>query len=102
MHLKSSIRSSLSEAIAVKHHCTRQQALRMVNAFFKAIISVTNEGESVELNGFGRFEKRHYKSHIGRDFTSGKDRIVPEHDKLVFVASSSLKKFRLRLYNGVN
>ncbi len=60
----------------------RKQAEIIVNTVFSAIVEALDEGEKVELRGFGTFKIKERKSHPARNPKTGekvfvKDRKIP-------------------------
>ena len=63
----------------------------IVNATFDALTSYLEQGENVQLIGFGSFNVRERKERIGRNPQNGEDLHIPAHNVVVFKAGGNLK-----------
>ena len=61
---------------------------RMVSAFIEVIAEAFNNGERVELRGFGNFIKKSRKARKARNLISGEVMDIPAKDVLTFKVSS--------------
>jgi len=57
----------------------KEKALKVVEAFMKAVIENTVSGEDIFLRGFGTFTTKVRKEKIGRLIKENKSVVVPEH-----------------------
>lgn len=70
----------------------RQDAIRVVEAFFSGIESRLARQESVKLSGFGTFMIRSKAARRGRNPKTGEEIAISARRVIVFYPSSVLKK----------
>lgn len=92
------IKSELIERIATANpHLYHRDVERIVNVVFDRIISALEEGNRVELRGFGAFSVKHRPARMGRNPRTGEQVAVEEKFVPFFKAG---KELRERLYPG--
>lgn len=64
-------KSELVKALADAHNLTQEEAKDMVNTFFDSIKDALEQGDRVELRGFGSFKIKHYEGYKGRNPKTG-------------------------------
>lgn len=84
-------KTELSSAVATKADLTRKQAEIAVNAVIEAITESLEEGEKVQLVGFGSFEVRDRPERKARNPRTGEEISIPASKAAVFKAGKALK-----------
>lgn len=64
-------KSELIEAIAARGELTKARAEMVVNCIFDAMTEALQQGEGIEIRGFGSFSVRPYKPYAGRNPRTG-------------------------------
>ncbi|MBK8259554.1 MAG: integration host factor subunit beta [Polyangiaceae bacterium] len=64
-------KSELIDAIAARAELTKARAELLVNCVFDAMTDSLEQGEGIEIRGFGSFTVRPYKSYSGRNPRTG-------------------------------
>ena len=64
-------KSELIDAIAVRSSLTKARAELVVNCVFDAMTEALEQGEGIEIRGFGSFTVRPYKPYAGRNPRTG-------------------------------
>ena len=64
-------KSELIESISNKIKLPKGKAEDIVNCIFDAMIEALNQGDGIEIRGFGSFTVREYKEYEGRNPRSG-------------------------------
>ena len=84
-------KAELVEDVARAAELTKKDAERLVEIVFESIIETLNQGEKIELRGFGSFRTRQRKPRVGRNPKTG-DRVeVPAKKIPFFKPSKELK-----------
>jgi len=86
------IKADLINKIAKEMEISKQEAETGVNLFFQTIKEAIQNGEEIELRGFGSFRFRHRMARLGRNPRTGKPVQVPTKKVLYFKPSKLLKK----------
>ena len=79
-------KSELIDAVAQRTKITKSRAEHVVNCVFNAMTSALEQGEGIEIRGFGSFTVRQYKPYNGRN---------PRTGEPVHVASKRLPFFKV-------
>jgi len=85
------IKADLIDKIAKEMEISKQEAETGVNLFFQTIKEAIQNGEEIELRGFGSFRFRHRGARSGRNPRTGKPVQVPSKKILYFKPSKLLK-----------
>ncbi len=96
MGKESMTKSELIDAVAQRTNITKSRAEQVVNCVFNAMTAALENGEGIEIRGFGSFTVRQYKSYNGRNPRTGKPVPVPEKRLPFFKVGKELKE----LVNG--
>ena len=64
-------KSDLIEQLADRMKLHRGKAEMLVNLMLDTMVASLQEGERIEIRGFGSFEVRHYKAYEGRNPRTG-------------------------------
>ncbi len=80
-------RSDLIDHVAAGHAVTKDQARRIVDTMLGFILDAVAVGDTVVLNGFGRFELRSRAARTGRNPRTGVAVEIAATDTMVFRAS---------------
>ena len=79
-------KSELIERISEKLKLTNGKAEQIVNCVFDSMVKALQEGEGIEIRGFGSFTVREYKAYEGRN---------PRTGETVHVAPKKLPFFKV-------
>ncbi len=85
------IKADLINKIAKEMEISKQEAETGVTLFFQTIKEAIQNGEEIELRGFGSFRFRHRGARSGRNPRTGKPVQVPSKKILYFKPSKLLK-----------
>src|SRR5512145_240602 len=85
-------KSELIEAIAARGELTKARAETVVNCVFDAMIAALQQGEGIEIRGFGSFTVRPYKPYDGRNPRTGQPVPVPAKRLPFFKVGKELKE----------
>lgn len=85
-------KSELIEAIAARGELTKARAEMVVNCVFDAMIEALQQGEGIEIRGFGSFTVRPYKPYDGRNPRTGNPVPVPAKRLPFFKVGKELKE----------
>lgn len=85
-------KSELIDAVAQRTNITKSRAEQVVNCVFNAMTAALENGEGIEIRGFGSFTVRQYKSYNGRNPRTGKPVPVPEKRLPFFKVGKELKE----------
>ncbi len=85
-------KADLVEKLAEKINLTKKQTEVIVNTVFQSITDALNQGNKVELRGFGSFRVRHRNSREGRNPKSGQKVTVPAKKVPFFKAGKELRE----------
>lgn len=69
----------------------KNQMIEAIDDIFKVIGESLSQGESVNIPGFGIFEVREHKAHMGTDPTTHIKRLIPAYKIPAFKPSKMLK-----------
>lgn len=84
-------KSELIEAVAQRTKITKSRAELVVNCVFDAMTSALEQGEGIEIRGYGSFTVRDYKPYKGRNPRTGKEVEVPKKRLPFFKVGKELK-----------
>lgn len=76
-------KAELVEALKNANGFTREQAARVVGLFFDSVTASLENGERVEIRGFGSFATKDYRPYTGRNPKTG-DAVKVSGKKLPF------------------
>ena len=79
-------KSELIERVAARSKITKSRAEAVVNCVFDSMVKALQEGEGIEIRGFGSFTVREYKAYEGRN---------PRTGETVHVAPKKLPFFKV-------
>lgn len=85
-------KSELIDAIAARGSLTKARAELVVNCVFDAMTQALEEGEGIEIRGFGSFTVRPYKPYSGRNPRTGEPVPVPAKRLPFFKVGKELKQ----------
>ena len=85
-------KSELIEAIAARADLTKARAELVVNCVFDTMTEALQEGEGIEIRGFGSFTVRPYKPYAGRNPRTGQSVPVPAKRLPFFKVGKELKE----------
>ncbi|MFV1951981.1 MAG: integration host factor subunit beta [Nitrospinota bacterium] len=85
-------KADLVEKLAERINLTKKQTEVIVNTVFQSITDALNQGNKVELRGFGSFRVRHRNSREGRNPKSGQKVTVPAKKVPFFKAGKELRE----------
>ena len=91
-------KSDLISAIAESANMEKNKVEVFLNSFVEVVERVVASGDSVQLVGFGTFEKRHRESRTGRNPQTGEELTISASDVPVFKAGKNFKD----IVNGAN
>ncbi len=83
-------KKEFADRMAEKGGIKKKDAMKGLELFVDTLMDCMNNNEKVMIMGFGRFEMRTAKEKKGRNPQTGESCIIPEHEKIKFVASESL------------
>jgi integration host factor subunit beta len=89
-------KAELVDEIARKASLTRKHSEVIVDAVFSSIIEALQNGDKIELRGFGSFRVRHRASRTGRNPKTGEGVLVPAKKVPYFKPGKELRE----LING--
>lgn len=84
-------KTELVSSIADKNNITKKDAEGLVDGLIETIIDALNEGDKVNINGFGVFDVKVSPERRGRNPRTGEEIIIQEHKSVTFKASKSIK-----------
>lgn len=84
-------KAELISAIADNAGVSRRVAERLLNATIEEISGALENGETVQLVGFGTFEVRHRAERVGRNVTNQKPVKIKAQNMPVFRAGKPLR-----------
>ncbi|MEM0139368.1 MAG: HU family DNA-binding protein [Ferroplasma sp.] len=83
--------SEISKTVATSTKTTQKKTAEIIKAFLDETIKYVNEDKKVNLADFGIFERKTQKARTARNPKTKQEIKVPEKQKFVFRASSSIK-----------
>ena len=85
-------KTELINAVAEKTELSKKDATSAVDAVFEVITSSLQEGEKVQLIGFGNFEVRERAARKGRNPQTGEEIEIPASNVPAFKPGKALKE----------
>ena len=85
-------RSELIETVAKQQNLPKKQAETAVNTIFDAVFAALQDGERVEIRGFGSFTTREYGAYVGRNPKTGDAVEVPAKRLPFFKVGKDLRE----------
>jgi len=85
-------KSELVSKVADKAQVSKKDTEKVVNAVFESISSALDEGDKVQIIGFGTFEVRSRKEREGRNPSTGEVIKIPATNVPVFKPGKALKE----------
>ncbi len=86
-------KAELVEDVARAAELTKKDAERLVEIVFESIIETLNQGEKIELRGFGSFRVRERGARRGRNPKTGDPVSIPAKRVPYFKPGKELKEF---------
>ncbi len=83
--------SELAKNVAKKTGVSQKQAREVIKAFVEEVVTQVNNGERVNLVGFGIFERRVQKARKARNPRTKAVIHIPEKKKFTFKPSGKIK-----------
>ncbi|QGU00527.1 DNA-binding protein HBsu [Candidatus Syntrophocurvum alkaliphilum] len=84
-------KTELISQVAAKTDMTKKDAEKAINAFFSSVEEALQEGDKVQLIGFGTFEVRERQERKGRNPQTGAEINIPATKVPAFKAGKALK-----------
>ncbi len=84
-------KTDLVEAVAEKAEIDKADAKRALEAILDTVGTALSRGKSVQITGFGTFERRHRAARKARNPQTGEEIDVPATNVPAFRAGKSLK-----------
>lgn len=85
-------KSELIDALAERSNLTKARAESVVNCVFDSMTEALEQGEGIEIRGFGSFTVRPYKPYSGRNPRTGEPVPVPAKRLPFFKVGKDLKE----------
>lgn len=85
-------KADLVEKVANEAEMTKKDAEQLVEIIFDSIVSTLNNGEKIELRGFGSFRVRHRNARKGRNPKTGVAVNIPAKRVAYFKPGKDLKE----------
>src|ERR1041384_3033685 len=85
-------KSEMIDAIAARAELTKARAERVVNCVFDTMTGALQDGQGIEIRGFGSFTVRPYKPYDGRNPRTGQPVPVPAKRLPFFKVGKELKE----------
>ena len=85
-------KSELIDAIAARADLTKARAEMVVNCVFDTMTGALQDGQGIEIRGFGSFTVRPYKPYAGRNPRTGQPVPVPAKRLPFFKVGKELKE----------
>ena len=85
-------RSELGDALANRQGMAQKKAEAVVVTIFEAMAEALNEGDRIELRGFGSFAIREYRPYTGRNPKTGESIAVKPKKLPFFKAGKELRE----------
>ncbi|MDA2639237.1 HU family DNA-binding protein [Bacillus paranthracis] len=85
-------KTELIQQVAIKTGLKRPQASLAVDSVFASIQQALQNGDNVQLIGFGTFEVRERAAREGRNPSTGESLIIPAKKAPAFKAGKQLKE----------
>ncbi len=84
-------KADLVEKVAKEADMTKKDAEKLVEIIFDSIVSTLNQGEKIELRGFGSFRVRERNARKGRNPKTGEAVKIPAKRVAYFKPGKDLK-----------
>lgn len=84
-------KSDLINSVSARSALTKVDAEKAVNALLDTLVHAVQNGESVNLVGFGSWEVAHRAAHTGRNPSTGETIKIPAKNSVKFTAGKRLK-----------
>ena len=94
-------KAELVEDVARAAELTKKDAERLVEIVFESIIETLNQGEKIELRGFGSFRVRERGARRGRNPKTGEEIPISARRVVTFRPGQKLKA-RVEAYAGTS
>lgn len=85
-------KADLVEKVAKEADMTKKDAEKLVEIIFDSIVSTLNQGEKIELRGFGSFRVRERNARKGRNPKTGEAVKIPAKRVAYFKPGKDLKE----------
>jgi integration host factor subunit beta len=85
-------KADLISEVSRASELSKKDAENIVNVFLDGIVDALNEGEKIELRGFGSFKLRRRNSRVGRNPRTSETVEVPAKKVPYFKPGKDLKK----------
>ena len=85
-------KAELVDEVARKASLTRKHSEVIVDAVFSSIVEALQDGDKIELRGFGSFRVRHRASRTGRNPKTGEGVLVPAKKVPYFKPGKELRE----------
>ncbi len=85
-------KADLVETVAKEAEMTKKDAEKLVEIIFDTIIETLNQGEKIELRGFGSFRLRERNARQGRNPKTGEAVEIPAKRVAYFKPGKDLKE----------
>jgi len=85
-------KADLVERVAKETEMTKKDAEKLVEVIFDSIVTTLNEGEKIELRGFGSFRVRERNARKGRNPKTGEPVDIPAKRVAYFKPGKDLKE----------
>lgn len=85
-------KSEVIKQVAIQSELTKPQASLAVDAVFQSIQNTLQDGDNVQLIGFGTFEVRERAAREGRNPHTGEALMIPASKVPAFKADKALKE----------
>lgn len=79
-----------ADRMAAKGGIKKKDAMKGLDLFIETLMDCMSENEKVKFLNFGSFQMKTVKERTGRNPQSGQQCIIPQHEKIKFVASEGL------------
>ena len=83
-------KKEFADWMAAKGGIKKKDAMKGLNLFIETLMDCMSGNEKVKLLNFDGFHMKTVKEKIGRNPQTGQQCIIPEHEKIKFVASEGL------------
>lgn len=84
-------KTDLVTVVAAETNVAKKDVEAVVNATLSAITAALNDGDKVQLIGFGTFEAKDTEEKKGRNPKTGEVITIPASKRIAFKASKNLK-----------
>lgn len=84
-------KTELAAAVAEKMDASKAEGMKAIDAVFGAVADALEDGEKIQLVGFGTFEVRERAAHKGRNPQTGEEVNIPASKAPAFKPGKGLK-----------